>query len=233
MGLAGLGAVRVTGGGSKVRPPRDPKLPPRPTRASATLPARVRAAASAITARLRRLESFIIVVCHHRGIMPQAMNMVMPGPVLKGRAGASAPRLLLELIDPLGGLGLVELRIVRLRLVSLLGERLEVRCLSPGHRLVTRDPILRVLDLVGVRIGVGLGIIDLRRVLVTSLGLFVLRHEQLLVLEMFCGQNVRAKPRFRRALARNPPGPSPLSTRQCGPASSVLFLICSLVLRNG
>jgi hypothetical protein len=45
-----------------VREPRDPKLPlPRPTRASAALPAKTKAAAKAIMTRLRREAIFIIV----------------------------------------------------------------------------------------------------------------------------------------------------------------------------
>jgi hypothetical protein len=62
MGAAAPGAVFVLGGALHVRAPRDPKLPrPPPTRASAALPAKTKAAARAIMTRLRREAIFIIV----------------------------------------------------------------------------------------------------------------------------------------------------------------------------
>src|SRR3954453_18802767 len=72
------------------------------------------------------------------------------------QAARSATCLLLELVDPFGSLGLVEVGLEGLRLVGLFRERLQVRCLRARHRLVTRDPIVRVLDLVRVLIRVRL-----------------------------------------------------------------------------
>jgi hypothetical protein len=56
IGAAGVGAVRVTGGGVTVRIPRLPKLPPDPGRASAWLTASsIAATATATTVRRRNM----------------------------------------------------------------------------------------------------------------------------------------------------------------------------------
>src|SRR5439155_25343021 len=74
-----------------------------------------------------------------------------------GHSLVAAARLLLEFLDQLRRLGLGHL--VRDLLAGLLGESVDVRILSAGHRLVTGFPLLGILDRTAI-----LG------------GLFLLRH---------------------------------------------------------
>ena len=97
---------------------------------------------------------------------------VKPGHDNKGGRGLAA-RLLLQLVDALRGLGLGQFRIIGVRIMRLLGERLEVGRLRARHRLVAGDPVVRVFLLVRIRIWIGLRVFDLRRVLVSPARLFV------------------------------------------------------------